>query len=123
MKGTVFLVNPAAGSGRAGEVWQALLDSHPELRQATLVRDADRAIASGLLGDALGGNGARALIAVGGDGTVHHAANALLAGGFADRVALGIVPAGTGSDLARTLGIPSAPGAALQRALEAVPRP
>ena len=30
MKGFVFLVNPAAGSGRAGEVWQGLLDSHPE---------------------------------------------------------------------------------------------
>ena len=122
MKGTVFLVNPAAGSGKAAAVWQALLDSHPELRAATVVHDADRAVASGLLAGSLG-DGARSLIVLGGDGTLHHAANALLAGGFASRVALGVVPAGTGSDLAHTLGIPDSPGAALQLALEAEPRP
>ena len=122
MKGTVFLVNPQAGSGKAAEVWQALLDSYPELRGATVVQDADRAVATGLLAGSLG-EGSRALVVVGGDGTLHHAANALLAGGFAERVALGIVPAGTGSDLAHALGVPDAPGAALQRALEASPRP
>ena len=122
MKGFVFLVNPAAGSGRAAEVWQGLVDSHPELARATVVRDADRAVASGLLAGSLG-EGVRALVAVGGDGTLHHAANALLAAGCGERVALGVVPAGTGSDLARTLGIPATPGEALQLALEATPRP
>jgi diacylglycerol kinase (ATP) len=122
VKGVVFLVNPAAGSGRAGDVWRGLVDSHPELERATVVRDADRAVAAGLLAGSLG-DSVRALIAVGGDGTLHHAANALLAAGAGDRVALGVIPAGTGSDLARTLRIPDAPGAALQLALEAEPRP
>src|SRR5690606_5341054 len=54
VKSTVFLVNPAAGSGKAVDVWQTLLDSHPELRAATLVQDADRAVAAGLLAGALG---------------------------------------------------------------------
>jgi len=46
-----------------------------------------------------------------------------VADGLADRVALGMVPGGTGSDLARTLGLPKGPAAALAHALESEPRP
>jgi diacylglycerol kinase (ATP) len=119
----VFFVNPAAGSGRAGMVWEALLTGHPELRGATLVRETDLRLARQGLVAALAAAEARALVAIGGDGTLHQVANVLLAEGVAGRVALGVVPAGTGSDLARSLGIPLAPSAALQRALEARPRP
>lgn len=48
------------------------------------------------------------VVAAGGDGTVHLAANGLMqAGTSADtRPALGVLPLGTGNDLARTLGLP-----------------
>jgi len=118
----LFLVNPAAGSGRGAAVWQALTESHPELRGARVVRESDPAAARAALTAALEA-GARALVAVGGDGTVHHAANALLGAGLAGGVPLGIVAAGTGSDLARTLGVPMSPGAALELALGGEARP
>jgi len=118
----VFLVNPAAGSGRAGAVWESLVDGHPELRSATVVRESDPAAAAAQLHAAIAA-GARGVVAVGGDGTAHMLANGLLAAGLGERVAVGLVPAGTGSDLCKSLGIPDAPGAALQLALEGKPRP
>jgi diacylglycerol kinase (ATP) len=49
-------------------------------------------------------NGARLLVAVGGDGTAHEAVNGLLrAGGGAE---LALLPQGSGDDFARALGVP-----------------
>lgn len=47
--------------------------------------------------------GAERVIAVGGDGIVHEVANGLLASG--GRAALGVVPAGSGNDFAKLLGV------------------
>jgi diacylglycerol kinase (ATP) len=46
-----------------------------------------------------------------------------LATGAGERVTVGVVPAGTGSDLARALGIPRDPARALTRALLGPPQP
>ena len=51
------------------------------------------------------------VVAAGGDGTIHTVVNGL-AGQF-DRVRFGIIPLGTGNDLARTLAIPNDPLQAL----------
>jgi diacylglycerol kinase (ATP) len=48
-------------------------------------------------------NGARLVIAVGGDGTVHEAVNGLLRAGGETELAL--IPRGTGDDFARALGV------------------
>ena len=52
------------------------------------------------------GNGYRYLVAVGGDGTANEVANGILDSAGAGTTALGVVSTGTGSDFARSLGIP-----------------
>lgn len=54
------------------------------------------------------------IVAVGGDGTIQEVANGLL---DHDRASLGIVPVGSGNDLARSLGLPRDPGSAWTIAL------
>ncbi|MDP9437969.1 MAG: diacylglycerol kinase family lipid kinase [Actinomycetota bacterium] len=49
------------------------------------------------------------LIVAGGDGTINDAVNGLGKAGFPEGVTLGILPAGTGNDLAATLCIPADP--------------
>ena len=51
-------------------------------------------------------NGYRYLIAVGGDGTVNEVANGILNSTNVNTTALGVVSTGTGSDFARSSGIP-----------------
>jgi lipid kinase YegS len=65
------------------------------------------------------------VIAAGGDGTIHHVANGLHASLTESGVAppLGIVPLGTGNDLAGALGFPTDPAAAIRLALEGEPTP
>ena len=53
------------------------------------------------------------LLVAGGDGTLHHAIQDLAG----SPCALGIVPLGTGNDLARALGLPADPTVAVSRAL------
>ncbi|HXF97717.1 MAG TPA: diacylglycerol kinase family protein [Gaiellaceae bacterium] len=115
----VFLVNPASAAGATGRRW-------PEL--------AHRAAAHGLVGEALLSSrpgeltelaaqaverGARLLVVVGGDGSVHEVVN-----GIAGRegVELAWIPRGTGWDLARTLRIPRDVDAALAVAREGAVR-
>ena len=62
--------------------------------------------------------GARVVFAWGGDGTVNEVASALAFG----PAALGIIPAGSGNGLARELGVPVDPGAAIRRGVAAAPR-
>ncbi len=117
--GTLFLINPKAGSGRAGRIWETLHGP----AGARAITAADPALATRELEEALAKELPDRLIVVGGDGSVHLAVNTLFRMSLQDRVCLGLVPAGTGSDLARTLGLPREPRAALDRALTAAPRP
>lgn len=59
-------------------------------------------------------------VVAGGDGTIHLIANRLVALGMNDRP-LGILPMGTGNDLARGLGLPFEPEAAAQRIVSGNP--
>ncbi len=58
--------------------------------------------------------GADTVLSIGGDGTALEVARGLLG----SDVALGIIPAGTGNDFRKTLGIPADPNRALETALQ-----
>lgn len=122
---SVFFVNPRAGSGRAARVWEELRLRHRLAERATVVMADDAAAAAAQLDAALARSVAppSRVIAVGGDGTAHVAANRLLASPRRGELALGFVAGGTGSDLAANLGLPKRPEAALGRALAAAPSP
>ncbi|QYJ05063.1 hypothetical protein KUV85_05095 [Nocardioides panacisoli] len=114
------LTNPAAGRGRAARVRDAAL---PRLHGAgwrtreLQGRDADEA--GDLARDALA-RGADALVVCGGDGLVNIGLQAVAG----TDVPLGLLPAGTGNDVARYLGLPrDDTPAAVQRLLAWRPRP
>jgi diacylglycerol kinase (ATP) len=99
----IAVVNPSAGRGRAGARWPALARAlaAARLEVETILTsapgDAERRVAEHVEG------GARQFLAVGGDGTVHEVANAILASGT--RCTLAAAPLGTGNDWARGLGV------------------
>ena len=104
----VLIANPRAGRGRAD---RALPRVEAVLKQANLsdriVRTTHRGHATEAARRALR-DGERYLVAVGGDGTVHEVVNGMVCGGgppAADAV-LGVVAAGSGSDFARSFGLP-----------------
>lgn len=118
----VVLVNASAGGGRSRRTWERLLRRVPEVQAARRILadsapEARRKLDEELRKDVL------AVVAIGGDGTAHLAVNAILDAERGGDVAFALVPAGTGSDLARCLGLPRRPEAAMRRALECPPRP
>ena len=114
MNPLLVVTNVAAG-GTADEQVEAAL---AVLRSATDVR-REVCRSPDDLGRVLDGLGARTLVVVGGDGSVHTAVATLLSRGelSVDRP-LGLIPLGTGNDLARTLGIPLDPAAAARALLD-----
>lgn len=114
----LVVTNEAAGGTGDEQVEAALA----VLRNATEVR---REVCAGPedLDRVLDGLGARTLVLMGGDGSVHTAVACLheRAELSADRP-LGLVPLGTGNDLARTLGIPLDPESAAGAFLSGRPR-
>lgn len=114
-----LLTNPTAGKGKGARARDAVL---PRLRDAGFVvrnlegRDADEALD---LARQCVSDGVDALVVCGGDGMVHLGAQAVATTG----IPLGIVPAGTGNDVARYFDIPRKdPLAAADRVIAFQPR-
>ncbi|MGD9958849.1 diacylglycerol kinase [Nocardioides sp.] len=104
-----LLTNPTAGRGRGRRAREAALATFDEA--GLRVRDLQGADSTGALALAhqCVADGIEALVVCGGDGMVHLGAQATAGSG----VPLGIIPAGTGNDVARYLGLPRTdPGAA-----------
>jgi diacylglycerol kinase (ATP) len=98
-----LLVNPTAGKGRAARV---TADVTERMRQGganvAILVGTDAGHAQALARQAMD-DGVDAVVALGGDGMVHLALN-VVAG---TSTPLGIIPAGTGNDLANTLRLPT----------------
>ncbi|WP_193606922.1 diacylglycerol kinase [Nocardioides lijunqiniae] len=114
-----LLANPTAGGGkgaRMAEAALARLRSRGHDVQALQGRDADEALD---IAKAAVADGVDALVVVGGDGMVHLGVQAVARTG----VPLGVVPAGTGNDVARYADLPRTdPVAAVDRLLAWRPR-
>jgi diacylglycerol kinase (ATP) len=93
------ICNPSSGGGdySPDEVGEALEDF--DLEWITTAKRGDAREAARSWREGL-------LLVVGGDGTVNEAVNGLGLAGFPPGVTLGILPTGTGNDLAATLAIP-----------------
>ncbi len=112
MKRYLFIINPVAGSGKARAVKDLIEETmnynllNYEIVFTTRPREATY-IASTYEYDVV--------VAVGGDGTVNE-----VSAGLIDRqdLVLGIIPAGTGNDLSRSLNIPQDPKEAIERLLD-----
>lgn len=99
-----LIMNPTSGRGAGASMVQRLPDALAAAMPGTAwsLLTTERSGHARELAAAAARNGARLLVAAGGDGTVGDvAAEAAVAG-----VELGVIPAGTGNDLARHYGIP-----------------
>lgn len=103
-----FIVNPNAGWGKGGRVWQVLsgyLEKHQVEYEAYLTigkgdaREAARRLTCGRREELV-------LVGVGGDGTMNEILDGLC---FGCPMTLGHIPAGTGNDLGRSLRLPLSP--------------
>ena len=98
---TLAIVNPVAGRGRTQRLWPNLAQQVTDLGvplRAVFTEGPNHARA--LAADAVE-SGVPRIVAVGGDGTTHEVANALVG----TDVALGILPTGGGNDFCRAIGV------------------
>lgn len=99
--------NPSAGGCRGRETSRRALDRLHALGWNGTVRDVREGF--------LSARGSERVLLIGGDGTLHRALPELLQYGLP----LGLIPAGTGNDFARSLGLPLDPESAAEVALSA----
>lgn len=104
---TYILLNPRAGGGSASDRVDALTE---QVRGVVGELECIVAESADMMSDAAeraAREGAARVIVAGGDGTVNIALNGLArVPGALSRITLGILPAGTGNDLATALGVP-----------------
>ncbi|MEY4378089.1 MAG: hypothetical protein RJB26_2639, partial [Pseudomonadota bacterium] len=113
-RGWLVILNPHSGRRRARSIWLRLAPQlnaqgiPHEIQETLAPGDATRFAHEGFK------QGFRHFLAVGGDGTVNEVLNGLDAGVQPDAATppvLAVLPAGTGNDWARVLGLPTKPQA------------
>ena len=100
----IVIFNPAAGNRRVHRLWQVLDILHATGVHVTL-RETTHGGHAGVLAAEAAANGARLIVAAGGDGTIAEVA----AGLAGTRAKLGVIPLGTANVLAHELNLPFMP--------------
>ena len=115
-----FIVNPAAGNQHALKV-QTMLKQEIDKRgiDCRFVRTEKPGHATDLARQAASADDCTGVVSVGGDGTAFEVACGLMNTG----VPMGIIPAGTGNDFIKTVGLPKKPLDALEFILTHDARP
>jgi diacylglycerol kinase (ATP) len=112
----VFLVNPASANGSTGRRWQEIARRAARVGLTGKTLMSERAGHLAELAERAAIDGARLVVAVGGDGTVHEVVNGLLRAPGGGDVELAVLSRGTGKDFVRSLRIPNELGAAIATA-------
>lgn len=104
-----FIVNPSAGGEKGKKILRTMAAVQERLMKRGVPYSLHYTSKKGhatLLTDELIKKGAKTIVVVGGDGTLHEVIN-----GFSnfENVDMGIIPCGTGNDFASALGIPFDP--------------
>ncbi|MGV3489603.1 MAG: diacylglycerol/lipid kinase family protein [Tuberibacillus sp.] len=97
----LFIVNPTAGHGKCGKKWRALFQKIDGKYDYEVFYTKERGQAEEEARNAVR-RGIKRIFAVGGDGTVNEVIN----GAGESDVEIGIIPFGTGNDLAKTIQLP-----------------
>lgn len=114
-----FIVNKVSGNGRALKIWTQIEKILQEKNVLYCVRFTEKPKhATSLVQEVISKEKVAAIVAVGGDGTIHEVVNGLIG----TNIPLGIIPAGSGNDFARGLGIPFKHDQALERILQGKPK-
>ncbi|GMB09863.1 YegS/Rv2252/BmrU family lipid kinase [Thermolongibacillus altinsuensis] len=108
-----FIVNKISGNGKGLKVWKKVEKLLQEKQVNYQVRFTERPKHAIEIVKEISSETCLAVVAIGGDGTIHDVANGLIG----SNIPLGIIPAGSGNDLARALDIPMDYKKALERIL------
>ena len=106
-----IVLNPVAGGGRAAQLWpQFKAEIRRQLGDFTLLKTEGPEDAARFARQ-LAGQGCELVIASGGDGTIGETVDGLLTSGLAPHAMprFAILPCGTGSDFARSIGMTGTP--------------
>jgi diacylglycerol kinase (ATP) len=112
------IVNPAAGSGRAGREKVAVAEYLSSHGHAVEFSESQNSEDVGKQAAQAAAAGYPYVVALGGDGTFHHLVEGIQGTG----AVAGLLPAGNGNDIARALGIPPDPMRAADAFLHSRPR-
>lgn len=106
-----FIVNRRSGNGKGMKVWKHV---HPVLHGRRISYRVEFTLnpvhAAKIVRQVVNERKARVLVVVGGDGTVQSVIHELIETG----IPIGLIPAGSGNDFARGMGIPMNPRKALE---------
>jgi diacylglycerol kinase (ATP) len=110
----LFIVNPHAGRGKGLAVWKQIEELIAQTKvEYRVLFTQHKGEAIQLVKEASLKGRWTAVVAIGGDGTIHEVANGL----YGTDIPLGYIPAGTGNDFAREWHIPFDPIQAWERIL------